>query len=143
MKSLPNSLRIAAALLLLCTTADDKSIAASERNSKILWFANCEFEANRYFSCRYAAPEIEAHIKSRSSVHPGIALTEKIKSHFFELGCDYRLVDEAFRVNGVFYSFDTRAFDQISCSGKSAKPKFNEEKATIFDLIEFWFDFPG
>lgn len=139
-ESLPNALRIAAAIFLICTIANDKSATASDQRPSVLWFANCNFEANRYFSCRYAAPEVEAHIKSRSSVHPGIALTEKIKTHFVERGCTYQVTDEAFRVNGVFYSFDTRAFEKISCPGQIAKPKFSEDKAVAFELIEFWYD---
>lgn len=115
---------------------------AAEPATPRLWFANCAYEANRYFSCRIASPAVEEHIKSRPGVHPGVALTEFVRQHFEGSGCQYAVTAEAFRINGVFYSFDTQAFEKIACPGQSSKAKFSPDKAVALNLIEFWFDLP-
>ncbi len=96
-----------------------------------LIFERCAFEADRYVVCRIAPPEIESYIKSQRGVHPGAAFAAFIKNYFEQRGCDYKVGDEAFRLNGVFFSLDSRAFTAISCDGAPLKPKFAPDAMSI------------
>lgn len=106
-----------------------------------LWFSNCEFEMNRYISCRVAPRAVEDWLKARSGVHPGMALTEYLKAYFEARGCRYGVVKEAFRINGVFFSFDTQEMQNIDCNASASSAlRFRPDGLRALDRIDFWFE---
>jgi len=96
-----------------------------------LLFDRCAFEADRYVVCRVAPPEIENTIKLQRGMHPGAAFAIFIKTYFEHRGCDFKVNEEAFRLNGVFFSLDSRAFAAISCDGAPLKLKFTPDAMSI------------
>jgi len=94
-------------------------------------FDRCTFEADRYVVCRIAPPDVESWITSQKGVHPGVAFTAYLKRYFEGRGCDYKVSEEAFRLNGVFFSLDSRAFGAISCNGAPLKLKFAPDAMSI------------
>ncbi len=122
--------RTAIALLLFVSL--NLPFAASVAGAQdTLVFNRCAFEAERYVVCRVAPAEVETFIKSQTGAHPGAAFAAFIKSYFERRGCDYRVSEEAFRLNGVFFSLDARAFAAISCGGEPLKLKFAPDAMSI------------
>lgn len=107
-----------------------------------LEFHQCAFEANRYMVCRIPPRGVDDALKAADRLHAGDAFGKYVVTFFQARGCEGTFDNSAYRLNGVFFSIDTRAFDQFSCSGNGEKLKFAEDKAMAFSLIQFWFDAP-
>lgn len=103
-------------------------------------FGKCSFEAQRYLSCTIADPKIEAWLKTKPGVHPGVAFTAFLKAYLEDQGCTYGVVNEAFRINGIFFSLDTREFSNVKCPGQPPQLVFTPDKATAFGMIDFWYE---
>ena len=113
---------------------------SSAPGSSRLTFGKCSFEAQRYFSCTIADPKIEAWLKTKPGVPQGVAFTEFLKTYLEGHGCTYAVVNEAFRINGIFFSFDTREFSNVECPGQPQELVFKPDKATAFSMIDFWYE---
>lgn len=116
---------------------------AFEPGSGKIWFSGCTFEADRYVSCKSAAPEVIEAISNPGDQTPGLALQTYVSDIFIEKGCSFEAVPESFRVNGVFLSFDSNAAKDIRCKGKSMKLAFGPEGMSLQDTLFFFSDGPA
>lgn len=108
-----------------------------------VWFSGCALEADRYVSCKSAAPDVLETIANPGDQGPGAALQTFISDVFIEKGCAFEAAQDSFRVNGVFLSFDSNAAKDIRCKGKAAKLAFSPEGMTLQDTLYFFFDGPA
>lgn len=116
---------------------------AFEPGSGKVWFSGCAFEADRYVSCKSAAPGVLEAIANPGDQTPGAALQTFISDVFIEKGCAFEAAPESFRVNGVFLSFDTKAGTDIRCKGTPSKLAFGPDGMTFLDTLYFFFDGPA
>ncbi|HEX2843378.1 hypothetical protein [Hyphomicrobium sp.] len=117
--------------------ADLPGAAAFEPGSGRLWFAGCEFEADRYVTCKMAAPGVLEAIENPGDQTPGSALQTYVSDVFIEKGCAFEASPESFRVNGIFLSFDSKAAKDIRCAGKKSGLAFKPGVITLLDTIYF------
>ncbi|MDQ8698372.1 hypothetical protein [Hyphomicrobium sp. LHD-15] len=110
---------------------------AFEAGSGRVWFSGCQFEADRYVTCKNAAPGILEAIANPGDGTPGLALQTYVSDVFIEKGCAFEAPPESFRVNGVFLSFDSKAASQIRCKGKPSKLVFGPDAITLLDTLYF------
>ena len=106
--------------------------------SNMTWFSACTFEADRYISCKSAAPGVLAAIAEPGDQTAGGALQTYVSDLFIEKGCAFEAAPESFRVNGIFLSFDTRAAKDIRCAGKKSAIIFSPEGMTLLDTLYFF-----
>ena len=101
---------LATALPLAAASAEAEfpKLGAFEPGSGKIWFSGCTFEADRYVSCKSAAPEVIEAISNPGDQTPGLALQTYVSDVFIEKGCSFEAAPESFRVNGVFLSFDSK-----------------------------------
>lgn len=136
-------LLVAAAALSLAVSAhgqdapDLPGADAFEPGSGRLWFAGCEFEADRYVTCKTAAPGVLEAIANPGDQTPGSALQTYVSDVFIEKGCAFEAPPESFRVNGIFLSFDSKAAKDIRCAGKKSGLVFKPGVITLLDTIYF------
>lgn len=108
-----------------------------EPGSGRLWFSGCEYEADRYVTCKDAARPVLEAIANPGDGTPGAALQTYVSDLFIEKGCAFEAPPESFRVNGVFLSFDARATKQIRCEGKKSGLVFKPGVMTLLDTLYF------
>ena len=102
------------------------------------WFSDCNFEAERYVTCKNAAPDAIAAISTPGDMTPGAALQTFISDIFIEKGCAFEAGPETFRVNGIFLSFDTKSAKDIRCKGKKSALTFAPEGMAFLDTLYFF-----
>jgi hypothetical protein len=102
-----------------------------------VWFSGCEFERDRYVTCKSAAPEVLEAIANPGDSTAGFALQTYISDVFIEKGCAFEAQPDSFLVNGVFLSFDGKAASQIRCKGKASKLAFAAGVITLADTLYF------
>ncbi len=124
-------------------TIDFPKLGAFEPGSGKIWFSGCVLEADRYVSCKSAAPEVLAAIASPGDQTPGFALQTFISDVFIEKGCAFEAPPDSFRVNGVFLSFDSQASKDIRCKGKPSKLAFGPEGMALVDTLYFFTEGPA
>jgi hypothetical protein len=103
-----------------------------------VWFSGCEFERDRYVTCKSAAPEVLEAIANPGSEPAGLALQTYVSDVFIEKGCAFEAPQDSFLVNGVFLSFDGKAAGQIRCKGKPSKLVFAPGLITLADTLYFF-----
>ncbi|WP_334145730.1 hypothetical protein [Hyphomicrobium sp.] len=118
-------------------------LGAFEPGSGKIWFSGCTFEADRYVSCKSAAPEVIEAISNPGDQTPGLALQTFVSDVFIEKGCAFEAAPESFRVNGIFLSFDSNAAKDIRCKGKAATLVFGPEGMSLQDTVFFFRDGPA
>jgi hypothetical protein len=123
--------------------AEFPKLGAFEPGSGKIWFSGCAFEADRYVSCKSAAPEVIEAISNPGDQPPGLALQTFVSDVFIEKGCAFEAAPESFRVNGVFLSFDSNTAKDIRCKGKAATLAFAPEGMSLQDTLFFFRDGPA
>lgn len=108
-----------------------------------VWFSGCVFEADRYVSCKSAAPDVLEAISHPGDQTPGLALQTLISDVFIEKGCAFEARPDSFRVNGVFLSFDGTAAKDIRCNGKAGTLAFGPDGMALLDTLFFFTDGPA
>lgn len=103
-----------------------------------VWFSGCEFEADRYVTCKNAEAGLLEAISNPGGGTPGLALQTFVSDVFIEKGCAFEAPPDAFRVNGVFLSFDSKAASQIRCQGKPSKLELGPGLSTLADTLFFF-----
>lgn len=134
---------LAAALSLAVAPASAQDAArfpgadAFAPGSGRLWFAGCKFEAERYVTCKTAAPGVLEAIANPGDQTPGSALQTYVSDVFIEKGCAFEAPPESFRVNGTVLSFDSKAAKDIRCARKKSGLVFKTGVITLLDTIYF------
>jgi hypothetical protein len=118
------------------------SADAFQPGSGRIWFSGCEFEADRYVTCKSAAPDVLEAIANPGDGMAGLEFQTLVSDVFIEKGCAFEAPPESFRVNGVFLSFDSKAAAQIRCKGKASKLAFQPGVMTLLDTLYFFADGP-
>lgn len=113
-------------------------LKAFEPGSGRVWFSQCAFEADRYVSCKSAAPDVLAAVSQPGDQTAGAALQTFVSDLFIEKGCAFEAPPESFRVNGLFLSFDTRSAKDIRCKGKTSALGFGPDGMTFLDTLYFF-----
>ncbi|MCC7251679.1 hypothetical protein [Hyphomicrobium sp.] len=103
-----------------------------------IWFSGCTFEADRYVSCKSAAPDVLEAIANPGDQTAGAALQTYVSDVFIEKGCAFEAPPESFRVNGIFLSFDSNAAKDIRCKVAPSKLGFSPEGMTFLDTLYFF-----
>lgn len=103
-----------------------------------IWFSGCEFEADRYLSCKNAEAGVLEAISNPGEGTPGLALQTYVSDVFIEKGCAFEAPLDTFRVNGVFLSFDSKAASQIRCNGKPSKMELAPGLFTLAGTLFFF-----
>lgn len=103
-----------------------------------IWFSGCVLEADRYVSCKSAAPEVLDAISQAGDQTPGLALETHVSDVFIEKGCAFQPAPESFRVNGMLLSFDSKSAKDIRCKGKSAKLEISPDGMALADTLYFF-----
>ncbi len=135
---------IAVALPILSAQAQEfPKLDAFGPGSGKIWFSGCVFEADRYVSCKSAAPDVLEAIANPGDQAPGLALQTHISDVFIEKGCAFEAAADSFRVNGVFLSFDSSAAKDIRCKGKAGKLAFSPDGMALQDTLFFFADGPA
>jgi len=116
---------------------------AFEPGSGKVWFSGCVFEADRYVTCKSAAPGVLEAIADPGDQPAGLALQTYVSDVFIEKGCAFEAAPDSFRVNGVFLSFDSSSAKDIRCKGKAAKLEFSPDGMALSDTLFFYFDGPA
>ncbi len=117
--------------------ADVPGADAFKPGSGRLWFAGCEFEADRYVTCKTAASGVLEAIANPGDQTPGSALQTYVSDVFIEKGCAFEAPADSFRVNGIFLSFDSKAAKEIRCAGKKSGLVFQPGVISLLDTIYF------
>jgi hypothetical protein len=102
-----------------------------------IWFSECEFQDERYITCKNAAPSVLEAISNPGDQTPGAALQMFMSDMFIEKGCAFEAAPDSFRVNGIFLSFDSRAAKDIRCRGKKSELVFRPDGMALLDTIDF------
>lgn len=106
------------------------------------WFSDCEFQADRYVSCKNAArPVLEAIAKPGDGT-PGAALQAFMRDLFVAKGCIFDAPPDSFRVNGIFLSFDSEAAGRIRCHGQPSKLTFGPGVMALTSSVYFFMGSP-
>lgn len=108
-----------------------------------VWFSGCVFEADRYVTCKSAAPEVLEAVSHPGDQTPGLALQTHISDVFIEKGCAFEARPDSFRVNGVFLSFDSAAAKDIRCNGKAGTLAFDPDGMALHETLFFFSDGPA
>ena len=111
---------------------------AFEPGSGRVWFSGCVFEADRYITCKAAAPGVLEAVAHPGDQPAGDALQMYVSDTFIEKGCAFEAPQETFRVNGIFLSFDTKAAKDIRCKGKTSAIGFAPQGMTFLDTLYFF-----
>jgi hypothetical protein len=111
---------------------------AFEAGSGRLWFSECEFQEDRYITCKSAAPIVLEAIANPGDQTPGAALQMNVSDVVIEKGCAFEAQPESFRVNGVFLSFDTKSAKDIRCKGKKSAVVFSPQGMSFLDTLYFF-----
>jgi hypothetical protein len=133
-------LSLAATLSFAAGTALAQDIPGKDAfapGSGRVWFSGCEFERDRYVTCKSAAPEVLEAIANPGDGTAGLALQTYVSDVFIEKGCSFEAPPDSFLVNGVFLSFDGKAASQIRCKGKASKLVFAPGVITLADTLYF------
>ena len=146
MRSLPPAAALALALYSFAASAQEPAALPRAdyfaQGSGRTWFADCNYEAERYVVCKTAAKPVLDAIADPGSDTPGTKLQMLIGDLFIEKGCAFEAAPDSFRVNGVFLSFDTKAAKTIRCGGKPSKVEFAPGMITLLDTVYFFNDDP-
>lgn len=119
-------------------TASLPGLDAFEPGSGRLWLSACAYEADRYVSCKSAAPAVLEAIAQPGDQTAGAALQTFVSDVFIEKGCAFEVQPESFRVNGLFLSFDTKSAKDIRCKGKKSALVFGPDGMTFLDTLYFF-----
>lgn len=134
-------LSLAAALSFAAGSAlaqDVPGADAFKPGSGRVWFSGCEYEADRYVTCKSADAGVLEAIANPGDGTAGLALQTYVSDVFIEKGCSFEAAPDSFRVNGVFLSFDAKAVGQIRCKGKTSKLEFKPGVITLADTLYFF-----
>src|SRR5690554_4434912 len=71
---------------------------AFEPGAGRIWFSDCVLEADRYVSCKSAAPGVLAAIGNPGDQTPGLVLQTYVSDVFIEKGCAFEAAPDSFRV---------------------------------------------
>lgn len=121
---------------------DMPTLEAFASGSGRIWLSDCAFEAERYVSCKNAAPALLEAITDPGSDTPGAALQAFMRALFVDKGCTFDIPADSFRVNGIFLSFDSSAASGIRCEGKPSKLVFAPGGISLLDTLYFFFGPP-
>lgn len=102
-----------------------------------LWLSGCEFQAERYVTCKTAARPLLEAISAEGEGTAGEKLQTFVSDLFIEKGCAFEAPPETFRVNGIFLSFDANAASAIRCNDKKGKLVFAPGVITLLDTLYF------
>lgn len=104
-----------------------------------VWLSECAFEAERYVSCRNAAPSVLEVISSPGDGDtPGMALQAFMRDLFVGKGCTFAVPPDSFRVNGIFLSFDSSTASEIRCDGLPSRLVFSPDGIGLLDTLYFF-----
>jgi hypothetical protein len=102
-----------------------------------VWLSGCEYQSERYVTCKDAARPLLDAISAAGEGTPGEKLQTYVSDLFIEKGCAFEAPPESFRVNGIFLSFDAHAAREIRCNGKKGKLVFAPGVITLLDTLYF------
>lgn len=117
---------------------DMPPLEAFASGSGRVWLSDCAFEAERYVSCKNAAPAVLEAISNPGEETPGEALQAFVQALFVGKGCVFDIPADSFRVNGIFLSFDSTAASGIRCEGKPSKLVFAPGGISLLDTLYFF-----
>ena len=103
-----------------------------------IWFSQCEFQDDRYVTCKSAEPSVLEAISNPGDQTPGAALQTFMSDMFIEKGCAFEAPPDSFRVNGVFLSFDTKSAKDIRCKRKKSAVVFSPQGMSFIDTLYFF-----
>jgi hypothetical protein len=132
------TLAIAGSFEASAETPGFPKLGAFAPGSGKVWFSGCVFEADRYVSCKSAAPDVLEAISNPGDQPPGAALQTFVSDAFIEKGCAFEAAPDSLRVNGVFLSFDSAAAKDIRCKGKPWKLEFSPDGMVLADTLYFF-----
>ncbi|MEQ1672048.1 MAG: hypothetical protein ABL893_14410, partial [Hyphomicrobium sp.] len=103
-----------------------------------LWFAKCELQAERYIVCSVADQRVNEYLSKNASVHAGTAFGQFVADYFSAKGCNVGPINDGLRVNGIFYSWDTKALGLISCNGTPLRLTFQPDRMMISEFVSLY-----
>ncbi|MEQ1671633.1 MAG: hypothetical protein ABL893_12295 [Hyphomicrobium sp.] len=95
-------------------------------------------QAERYIVCSVADQRVNEYLSKNAALHAGTAFGQFVAEYFSAKGCAVGSINDGLRVNGVFFSWDTKALAGALCDGKPLRVTFQPDRMMIADLVLFY-----